>query len=178
MFFCLHSPVQKPEKLSSVCVAAALHDGLRAYTALHTQARIAAGHTLLVMDGASVRKKEKHTACSWRHLKCEMHAPFNCGIFSRMAHVFFSPCFLPVNLSSLAVRASVNNPTSSPSAVLWPDVHPAGLLPRGEGSGYVTFIAGTHFPGAASAQCRSVRAGAVMFVGDFYRFCFSKILKL
>ncbi|KAF3707943.1 Quinone oxidoreductase-like protein 1 [Channa argus] len=45
--------VQKPEKLSSVCVAGALHDGLCAYTALHTHARIAAGHTLLVMDGAS-----------------------------------------------------------------------------------------------------------------------------
>lgn len=45
--------VQKPEKLSSVCVAAALRDGLCAYTALHTHARMAAGHTLLVTDGAS-----------------------------------------------------------------------------------------------------------------------------
>ncbi|XP_041803912.1 quinone oxidoreductase-like protein 1 isoform X2 [Chelmon rostratus] len=45
--------VQKPEKLSSVCVAGALRDGLCAYTALHTHARMAAGHTLLVMDGAS-----------------------------------------------------------------------------------------------------------------------------
>lgn len=45
--------VQKPEKLSSVCVAGALRDGVRAYTALHTHARMAAGHTLLVMDGAS-----------------------------------------------------------------------------------------------------------------------------
>ncbi|KAK2824629.1 hypothetical protein Q5P01_021804 [Channa striata] len=45
--------VLKPEKLSSVCVAGALRDGLCAYTALHTHARIAAGHTLLVMDGAS-----------------------------------------------------------------------------------------------------------------------------
>ncbi|XP_013878186.1 quinone oxidoreductase-like protein 1 [Austrofundulus limnaeus] len=45
--------VQKPEKLSSVCVAAALRDGLSAYTALHTHAHMAAGHTLLVMDGAS-----------------------------------------------------------------------------------------------------------------------------
>ncbi|XP_076598721.1 quinone oxidoreductase-like protein 1 isoform X1 [Chaetodon auriga] len=44
--------VQKPEKLSSVCVAGALRDGLCAYTALHTHARMAAGHTLLVMDGA------------------------------------------------------------------------------------------------------------------------------
>ncbi|XP_047208513.1 quinone oxidoreductase-like protein 1 isoform X2 [Girardinichthys multiradiatus] len=45
--------VQKPEKLSSVCVAGALRDGVCAYTALHTHARMAAGHTLLVMDGAS-----------------------------------------------------------------------------------------------------------------------------
>ncbi|KAM4591341.1 quinone oxidoreductase-like protein 1 isoform 3-T3 [Odontesthes bonariensis] len=45
--------VQKPEKLSPVCVAGALRDGLSAYTALHTHARMAAGHTLLVMDGAS-----------------------------------------------------------------------------------------------------------------------------
>ncbi|KAM7385236.1 hypothetical protein PAMP_001329 [Pampus punctatissimus] len=44
---------QKPEKLSSVCVAGALHDGLCAYTALHTHAHMAAGHTLLVLDGAS-----------------------------------------------------------------------------------------------------------------------------
>ncbi|XP_041645642.1 quinone oxidoreductase-like protein 1 isoform X2 [Cheilinus undulatus] len=48
-----HLIVQKPEKLSSVCVAGALLDGLCAYTALHTHARMAAGHTLLVMDGAS-----------------------------------------------------------------------------------------------------------------------------
>ncbi|XP_072246644.1 quinone oxidoreductase-like protein 1 isoform X2 [Leuresthes tenuis] len=45
--------VQKPEKLSPVCVAGALRDGLCAYTALHTHARMAAGHTLLVLDGAS-----------------------------------------------------------------------------------------------------------------------------
>ncbi|KAM7408298.1 hypothetical protein PAMA_002146 [Pampus argenteus] len=48
-----HYLVQKPEKLSSVCVAGALHDGLCAYTALHTHAHMAAGHTLLVLDGAS-----------------------------------------------------------------------------------------------------------------------------
>ncbi|XP_074531532.1 quinone oxidoreductase-like protein 1 isoform X2 [Halichoeres trimaculatus] len=48
-----HLLVQKPEKLSSVSVAGALRDGLCAYTALHTHARMAAGHTLLVMDGAS-----------------------------------------------------------------------------------------------------------------------------
>ncbi|XP_012728294.2 quinone oxidoreductase-like protein 1 isoform X2 [Fundulus heteroclitus] len=45
--------VQKPEKLSSACVAGALRDGVCAYTALHTHARMAAGHTLLVMDGSS-----------------------------------------------------------------------------------------------------------------------------
>ncbi|KAM8859620.1 quinone oxidoreductase-like protein 1 isoform 6-T6 [Spinachia spinachia] len=45
--------VQKPEKLSLVCAAGALRDALCAYTALHTHARMAAGHTLLVMDGAS-----------------------------------------------------------------------------------------------------------------------------
>ncbi|XP_029376274.1 quinone oxidoreductase-like protein 1 isoform X2 [Echeneis naucrates] len=54
-----HYLVQKPEKLSSVCVAAALRDALCAYTALHTHARMAVGHTLLVMDGASVRKITK-----------------------------------------------------------------------------------------------------------------------
>lgn len=37
-----------------MCVAGALRDGVCAYTALHTHARMAAGHTLLVMDGASV----------------------------------------------------------------------------------------------------------------------------
>ncbi|XP_069394810.1 quinone oxidoreductase-like protein 1 isoform X2 [Paralichthys olivaceus] len=48
-----HYLVQKPEKLSSVSVASALRDGLCAYTALHTHAHMAAGHTLLVVDGAS-----------------------------------------------------------------------------------------------------------------------------
>uniref|UniRef100_A0A4W5N1B8 Crystallin, zeta (quinone reductase)-like 1 n=1 Tax=Hucho hucho TaxID=62062 RepID=A0A4W5N1B8_9TELE len=50
---CVRSPVQKPEKLSWVEAAGAIRDGLRAYTALHTLARIASGHTLLVLDGAS-----------------------------------------------------------------------------------------------------------------------------
>ncbi|TWW78464.1 Quinone oxidoreductase-like protein 1 [Takifugu flavidus] len=48
--------VQKPEKLSSVCVAGALRDGVCAYTALHTHARVAAGNTILVFDGASVSR--------------------------------------------------------------------------------------------------------------------------
>ncbi|XP_061767376.1 quinone oxidoreductase-like protein 1 [Nerophis ophidion] len=45
--------VEKPEELSFVDAAAALQDGLRAYSALHTHAHMAAGHTLLVLDGAS-----------------------------------------------------------------------------------------------------------------------------
>ncbi|XP_010884330.2 quinone oxidoreductase-like protein 1 [Esox lucius] len=48
-----HNLVQKPEKLSWVEAAGTIRDGLRAYTALHTLARMAAGHTLLVLDGAS-----------------------------------------------------------------------------------------------------------------------------
>uniref|UniRef100_A0A667XGF4 Crystallin, zeta (quinone reductase)-like 1 n=1 Tax=Myripristis murdjan TaxID=586833 RepID=A0A667XGF4_9TELE len=50
---CACPPVHKPEKLSWVCAAGALRDGVCAYTALHTHARMAAGHTLLVLDGAS-----------------------------------------------------------------------------------------------------------------------------
>ncbi|KAF6737386.1 Quinone oxidoreductase-like protein 1 [Oryzias melastigma] len=46
--------VGKPEKLSAACAAATLRDGVRAYTALHTHAGIAGGHTLLVIDGSSV----------------------------------------------------------------------------------------------------------------------------
>uniref|UniRef100_A0A3P9JC10 Crystallin, zeta (quinone reductase)-like 1 n=1 Tax=Oryzias latipes TaxID=8090 RepID=A0A3P9JC10_ORYLA len=45
--------VRRPEKLSAACAAATLRDGVRAYTALHTHAGIAAGHTLLVLDGSS-----------------------------------------------------------------------------------------------------------------------------
>ncbi|XP_051561273.1 quinone oxidoreductase-like protein 1 isoform X2 [Myxocyprinus asiaticus] len=45
--------VQKPEKVSWFDAVAAIKDGLRAYTALHTLARMAAGQTLLVLDGAS-----------------------------------------------------------------------------------------------------------------------------
>ncbi|XP_078787763.1 quinone oxidoreductase-like protein 1 isoform X2 [Oryzias latipes] len=45
--------VRRPEKLSATCAAATLRDGVRAYTALHTHAGIAAGHTLLVLDGSS-----------------------------------------------------------------------------------------------------------------------------
>lgn len=56
----LSSAVQKPEKLSWACVAGALLDGVRAYTALHTHARMAAGHTLLVLDGAGVRENDTH----------------------------------------------------------------------------------------------------------------------
>ncbi|XP_060715897.1 quinone oxidoreductase-like protein 1 isoform X2 [Tachysurus vachellii] len=45
--------VQKPEKVSWFEAAGALKDGLKAYTALHTLARMAVGQTLLLLDGAS-----------------------------------------------------------------------------------------------------------------------------
>ncbi|KAG9262454.1 quinone oxidoreductase-like protein 1 isoform X2 [Astyanax mexicanus] len=45
--------VQKPEKVGWFEAAGAIKDGLKAYTALHTLARIAVGQTLLVLDGAS-----------------------------------------------------------------------------------------------------------------------------
>lgn len=45
--------VPKPEKVSWFEAAAVIKDGLRAYTALHTLARMAAGQTVLVLDGAS-----------------------------------------------------------------------------------------------------------------------------
>ncbi|XP_030635404.1 quinone oxidoreductase-like protein 1 [Chanos chanos] len=48
-----HNLVQKPEKLSWFEAAGAIRDGLKVYTALHTLARMAMGHTLLVLDGAS-----------------------------------------------------------------------------------------------------------------------------
>ncbi|KAJ8388526.1 hypothetical protein AAFF_G00132400 [Aldrovandia affinis] len=48
-----HHLVQKPEKVSWVEAAGSIRDGVRAYTALHTLARMATGHTLLVLDGAS-----------------------------------------------------------------------------------------------------------------------------
>ncbi|XP_059410563.1 quinone oxidoreductase-like protein 1 [Carassius carassius] len=44
--------VQKPEKVSWFEAAAVIKDGLRAYTALHTLARMAVGQTVLVLDGA------------------------------------------------------------------------------------------------------------------------------
>lgn len=66
----LVSSVQKPEKLSSVCAAGALRDGVCAYTALHTHARMATGHTLLVMDGTSVRiTPQKHWQRALQNLK-------------------------------------------------------------------------------------------------------------
>uniref|UniRef100_A0A3Q4AV27 Enoyl reductase (ER) domain-containing protein n=1 Tax=Mola mola TaxID=94237 RepID=A0A3Q4AV27_MOLML len=48
-----HYLVETPQRLSMVCVAGALRDGVCAYTALHTHARMAVGHTLLITDGAS-----------------------------------------------------------------------------------------------------------------------------
>lgn len=69
------SLVQKPEKLSSVCVAGALRDGVRAYTALHTHAHMAAGNTILVFDGASV---------------CKTAIPIFTTCFSKMSVIMFS----------------------------------------------------------------------------------------
>lgn len=124
-----------PEKLSSVCVAGALRDGLCAYTALHTHARMAAGHTLLVMDGASVRNNT---------------GELNVFVWSTSSEVRLrrSGCSLTV-ISSLL-------------SVFWPHVHPAGLLPRGEGSDDGPLATETHLPGAAPAQRRSVRANSMM----------------
>ncbi|KAI1885219.1 hypothetical protein AGOR_G00217920 [Albula goreensis] len=48
-----HNLVQKPEKVSWVEAAGSIRDGVRAYTALHSLARMATGQTLLVLDGAS-----------------------------------------------------------------------------------------------------------------------------
>ncbi|KAJ8282267.1 hypothetical protein COCON_G00047860 [Conger conger] len=48
-----HHLVQKPEKVSWAEAAGSIQDGVRAYTALHTLARMATGHTLLLLDGAS-----------------------------------------------------------------------------------------------------------------------------
>lgn len=53
------SAVETPQRLSMVCVAGALRDGVCAYTALHTHARMAVGHTLLITDGASVCKNAR-----------------------------------------------------------------------------------------------------------------------
>lgn len=53
---------------------------------------------------------------------------------------------LCVNASSSAISALFS--------VFWPHVYPVGLLPWSEGSDYVTHSTETHFPGAASAQCR------------------------
>lgn len=49
----ISSAVRLPETISFALAAAALADGLRAYTALHYQAHVAAGETALIMDGAS-----------------------------------------------------------------------------------------------------------------------------
>uniref|UniRef100_A0A8C9TCZ8 Crystallin, zeta (quinone reductase)-like 1 n=1 Tax=Scleropages formosus TaxID=113540 RepID=A0A8C9TCZ8_SCLFO len=49
-----HHLVPKPEKVGWVEAAGTIRDGLRAYTALHSLGRVATGHTLLVLDGATV----------------------------------------------------------------------------------------------------------------------------
>ncbi|XP_018614255.1 quinone oxidoreductase-like protein 1 isoform X1 [Scleropages formosus] len=48
-----HHLVPKPEKVGWVEAAGTIRDGLRAYTALHSLGRVATGHTLLVLDGAT-----------------------------------------------------------------------------------------------------------------------------
>ncbi|KAL4657011.1 quinone oxidoreductase-like protein 1 isoform X1 [Arapaima gigas] len=48
-----HHLVPKPEKVGWVEAAGAIRDGVQSYTALHSLGRVAAGHTLLVLDGAS-----------------------------------------------------------------------------------------------------------------------------
>ena len=45
--------VRVPERVSFVQAAAAVGAGLKAYTALHYQARLSAGETLLVTDAAA-----------------------------------------------------------------------------------------------------------------------------
>lgn len=83
------SLVQKPEKLSSVCVAGALRDGVCAYTALHTHARMAAGNTILVFDGASVCKNDHVfvAICSFGkfHKGIIDHAPISSSPYSLLA---------------------------------------------------------------------------------------------
>ncbi|KAJ8246686.1 hypothetical protein GJAV_G00254280 [Gymnothorax javanicus] len=48
-----HHLVQKPEKVRWEEAAGLIQGGVRVYTALHTLARMATGHTLLLLDGAS-----------------------------------------------------------------------------------------------------------------------------
>lgn len=119
----LGSAVQKPEKLSSVCVAGALHDGLCAYTALHTHARVASGHTLLVTDGGSV---------------CLLKIIIKKG--NKLERD-----------SDVDVWNTGNDLSSSHREAFRPHVHPVGLLSWSEGSDDVTLAAGTRFLGAASA---------------------------
>ena len=45
--------VKLPETVSYPLAAAAIGDGLRAYTALHYQARLCAGETVLMLEGAT-----------------------------------------------------------------------------------------------------------------------------
>lgn len=72
-----------------MCAAGALRDGVCAYTALHTHARMAAGHTLLVMDGASVCMTPQNGGMCCAH-QCKYH------IFSPLS--VFWPHVYPVGL--------------------------------------------------------------------------------
>lgn len=46
--------VQKPEKVDHIDAAGCIGDVIKAYTALHYQARVCSGETVLILNGASV----------------------------------------------------------------------------------------------------------------------------
>ena len=46
--------MRKPEKVDHIDAAGCIGDVIRAYTALHYQARVCGGETILVVNGASV----------------------------------------------------------------------------------------------------------------------------
>ena len=46
--------MKKPSKVNFADAACCVGDGIKAYTALHYQANICGGETVLVMNGASV----------------------------------------------------------------------------------------------------------------------------
>lgn len=52
----LYFSVRKPEKIDHIDAAGCIGDVVRAYTALHYQARVCGGETVLIFNGASVSK--------------------------------------------------------------------------------------------------------------------------
>ena len=50
--------VRKPEKIDHIDAAGCIGDVVRAYTALHYQARVCGGETVLIFNGASVSKRD------------------------------------------------------------------------------------------------------------------------